>query len=55
MQNTVDYWDGRTCRRTLLIGGRPVAMAVTQSGSVESPRIDVVVTGARLGERWSPP
>jgi DNA-3-methyladenine glycosylase II len=46
--NTVDRWDGRTYRRTLLLGAAPVEVAVEQAGTPEAPQICVAVTGARL-------
>lgn len=42
--NTVDAWDGKTYRRGLVFGNRPVEMAVTQTGST----LEVTVTGVRL-------
>lgn len=53
-QNAIDDWDGCTYRRALLVAGRPIALAVTQHGSAESPRIDVAMTGARLGRAAEP-
>lgn len=47
-QNTIDTWDGRTYRRALLIQGHPVAVAVTQAGTGDTPRLDVVITGRAL-------
>lgn len=48
VQNRVDTWDGRTYRRALLVRGHPVAVAVTQSGTPGTPRLDVVITGRAL-------
>ena len=47
-QNAIDTWDGRTYRRALLIERQPVAVAVTQPGTRDSPRLDVVMTGRGL-------
>ncbi len=47
-QNAIDHWDGRTYRRALLIDGRPVAVAVTQTGGYDAPLLDVVITGEGL-------
>lgn len=47
-QNVIDTWDGGTYRRVLLIAGRPVAVAVTQTAYADSPRLEVAITGARL-------
>jgi DNA-3-methyladenine glycosylase II len=42
--NAVDVWDGKTYRRGLMIGNRPVEIAVIQTGST----LEVTVTGTRL-------
>ncbi len=47
-QNAIDAWDGHTYRRALLIGRLRVAVAVTQVGSPDAPRLDVAITGAGL-------
>lgn len=47
-QNAIDRWDGRTYRRALLIQGLPVAVTVTQTGTRDTPRLDVVMTGRAL-------
>ncbi|MGN6868819.1 MAG: DNA-3-methyladenine glycosylase family protein [Solirubrobacteraceae bacterium] len=47
-QNAIDRWDGRTYRRALLIERHPVAVAVTQAGPCDAPRLDVVITGPRV-------
>ena len=47
-QNAIDRWDGRTYRRALLIERHPVAVAVTQAGTRDTPRLDVVITGRAL-------
>jgi DNA-3-methyladenine glycosylase II len=39
--NLVDRWDGRTYRRVLTVEDQPVEVAVTQTGSSESPLIAV--------------
>ena len=47
--NLVDRWDGETYRRTLaLSGGGPVEVAVVQTGSAKSPRLQVTVHGNPL-------
>jgi DNA-3-methyladenine glycosylase II len=46
-QNAIDTWDGRTYRRALLIAGRPIVVAVTQSGGTDAPRLEVQVSGQR--------
>ncbi|WP_376791845.1 DNA-3-methyladenine glycosylase family protein [Thermoflexus sp.] len=47
-ENEIDRWDGRVYRRTLVIAGRPVAMAVTPLGPPEAPRLQVVLTASEL-------
>lgn len=44
-QNAIDTWDGRSYRRALTIEGRPVAIAVTQTGTRDASRLDVTLTG----------
>jgi DNA-3-methyladenine glycosylase II len=46
--NTIDVWDGATYRRVLVIDGRPVAVAVSQTGSPENSRLHVELCGSRL-------
>lgn len=41
--NLVDRWDGRTYRRVLMLEEQPVEVAITQTGSVESPLLAVEV------------
>ncbi|MEN6449766.1 MAG: hypothetical protein ABFC96_04665 [Thermoguttaceae bacterium] len=48
-ENAVDGWDGQTYRRVLLLGGRPVEVAVTQIASPQSPELQVSVTGTTAG------
>jgi DNA-3-methyladenine glycosylase II len=47
--NAIDRWDGTTYRRVLTPAGRPVEVAVVQSGPPETPRLRVTVHGAPLG------
>lgn len=47
-QNAIDRWDGRTYRRALVIERHPVAVAVTQAGTRDTPRLDVAMTGRAL-------
>jgi DNA-3-methyladenine glycosylase II len=42
--NAVDLWDGKTYRRGLMFGNRPVEIAVIQNGST----LEISVVGARL-------
>jgi DNA-3-methyladenine glycosylase II len=46
--NEVDRWDGDTFQRVLLLGGVPVAVAVTQIAAPETPRLRVAVAGTRV-------
>ena len=46
--NAIDRWDGQTYRRVLVLNGRPVEAAVTQSGPSDSPRLHVALAGQRL-------
>lgn len=53
--NTWDRWDGRTYRRVLVQGEKPLEVAVTQAGPPESPKLKVTVSGTRLrGSLQSP-
>ncbi|MFN8188474.1 MAG: AlkA N-terminal domain-containing protein [Gaiellales bacterium] len=46
-QNTIDFIDGQTYRRTLRPGGRPLAVAVTQRGGADDPRLEVALGSRR--------
>ncbi len=45
MDNVIDRWDGETYRRLLMIGDKPVAVAVEQFGPINAPRLRVAATG----------
>ncbi len=47
-QNIVDRWDGQIYRRVLVLKGRPLEVAVTQTGSSKTPVLQIEVTGQRL-------
>lgn len=47
-QNSVEDWDGHTYRRTLMIDGRPVTLAVTQAGDATAPHLEGAISGARV-------
>jgi DNA-3-methyladenine glycosylase II len=47
-QNAIDTWDGYCYRRTLLLDGRPLELAVVQRGSANAPRLEAAVSGHRL-------
>jgi DNA-3-methyladenine glycosylase II len=44
--NQIDRFDGRTWRRVLIVGGRPVAIAVVQARGGARPAIEVAARGA---------
>lgn len=46
--NLIDRWDGHTYQRVLLIGGKPIEVAVTQAGTSDTPRLQVSLTGNRI-------
>jgi DNA-3-methyladenine glycosylase II len=46
-QNQIDTWDGRSYRRTLLVDGALLELAVTQGGCASDPRLEVVLNGPR--------
>lgn len=48
-QNAIDKWDGRSYRRTLLVDGSPLEVAVTQLDRSSTPRLAVVLSGPRVG------
>jgi DNA-3-methyladenine glycosylase II len=48
MENTWDRWDGETYRRVLVVQGRPVDIAVAQTGPPDNPELKVSATGIRL-------
>ncbi|MBS1888142.1 MAG: DNA-3-methyladenine glycosylase 2 family protein [Actinobacteria bacterium] len=47
--NAIDLWDGRVYRRALPIGEGAMAVAVTQDGAPEAPRLQVTLRGDMLG------
>ncbi len=48
-QNAIDRWDGRSYRRTLLVDGQPLDLALTQLGGASAPRLEAVLSGSRVG------
>jgi DNA-3-methyladenine glycosylase II len=52
--NAVDRWDGATYRRALVVGETAVAMAVTQVGPPDEPRLQVTVEAPRLPPEAAP-
>lgn len=47
-QNAIDTWDGHCYRRTLLLDGTPLELAVHQRGSANAPRLEAVLSRRRL-------
>lgn len=46
--NLIDRWDGQTYRRVLALQNFPVEVAVTQTGSANTARLHVTLTGSRI-------
>lgn len=46
--NMVDRWDGETYRRVLVLKGKPVEVAVIQTGPSDNPRLQITAKGKRL-------
>jgi DNA-3-methyladenine glycosylase II len=44
--NEVDAWDGSTYHRVLVVDGKPIEVAVTQTGGTETPALHLTLTGA---------
>jgi DNA-3-methyladenine glycosylase II len=44
----VDRWDGQTYRRVLVFKGKPVEVAVIQTGPSDNPRLQITAKGKRL-------
>lgn len=51
----MDRWDGRVYHRVLVLNGEPVEIAITQSGSPETPRLRIAVNGIGAGPEIEPP
>jgi DNA-3-methyladenine glycosylase II len=47
--NQMDRWDGVTYRRVLMLGDKPVEVAIVQAGSARAPKLSVTARGARSG------
>ncbi len=47
-RNVIDRWDRMTYRRVLVFNRQPVEAAITQSGSPDSPSLQVRLTGQRI-------
>jgi DNA-3-methyladenine glycosylase II len=52
--NIMDRWDGETYRRTLLLDGRAVEVAVAQQGSPGEPVLRVAATGEGVAPTIAP-
>ena len=46
--NQIDRWDGASWRRVLVLGDQPLEAVVNQSGTADHPRLQVVLSGARI-------
>jgi len=46
-QNEIDRWDGRTYRRSLVLDGVPLELAVSQTGPASRPRLELRLGGQR--------
>jgi DNA-3-methyladenine glycosylase II len=44
----MDQWDGQVYRRVLVVKGKPIAVAVTQTAAPAASQLSVEVTGPRL-------
>jgi DNA-3-methyladenine glycosylase II len=49
VQNEIDTWDGSRYRRTLIVDGEPLELAVSQLGGASAPRLEVTLSGPRVG------
>jgi DNA-3-methyladenine glycosylase II len=47
--NEIDFWDGNTYRRVLVVRSKPVLIGVTQPGGVDTPLVRVVASAAHEG------
>lgn len=47
--NDVDFWDGETYQRVLVVRSKPVLINVTQAGGMATPRLEVTASGAHKG------
>jgi DNA-3-methyladenine glycosylase II len=43
--NVIDRWEASTYRRVVSVAGGPVALAVTQAGAPDTPRLSVLLAG----------
>ena len=53
--NDVDRWDGQTYRRTLWLNDELVEMIVTQVGSSDNPKLEVIIVGAKVTDEMKAP
>lgn len=52
--NIVDRWDGKIYSRVLLLEGRPAEVEVTQTGTLDNPKLQISVNGTRLSSHAEP-
>ncbi len=46
--NQVDRWNGKTYKRVFVVDGAPILVEVTQEGSTQNPKLDVLVSGRTI-------
>jgi len=51
----MDRWDGQAYHRILTLDGEPLGVTVTQSGSPQTPHLNVVLNGVEAGPALEPP
>jgi len=49
--NTIDRWDGRTYRRTIVINGSPAEVSASQTGPPDRPELSITVDGIKASAR----
>ncbi len=52
--NIVDRWDGKTYSRVLLLEGRPAEVEAIQTGTLDSPKLQISIIGTRLPSHAKP-
>jgi DNA-3-methyladenine glycosylase II len=48
-QNAIDTWDGLSYRRAVVVSGLAYEISVTQAGSEDRPRLEIVLRGPQVG------
>lgn len=52
--NIVDRWDGKIYSRVLLLEGKPAEVEVTQTGTLDNPKLQISAIGTRLSSHAEP-